>query len=59
MLGGDFEKNATPLIEEKMLEHIREHKKFKAIMQEADVLPSAKNDKWWMITDKLMIIKNN
>lgn len=48
MLGGDFEKNATPIIEEKMLEHIREHKKFKAIMQEADILPTAKmmNDEW-------------
>lgn len=29
MLGGDYEKNSTPEIESKMLEHIREHKKFK------------------------------
>lgn len=31
MLGGDFEKNSTLEIEQKMLNHIREHKKFKQI----------------------------
>lgn len=33
MLGGDYEKNANQKIEQKMLEHIREHKKFKQITQ--------------------------
>lgn len=31
MLGGDFEKNSNKEIEQKMLEHIREHKKFKSM----------------------------
>ncbi|MBQ7884859.1 MAG: hypothetical protein IJ318_02035 [Clostridia bacterium] len=34
MLGGDFEKNATKTINKNMLEHIREHKKFKKITTE-------------------------
>ncbi len=31
MLGGDFEKNSNKQIEEKMLDHIRQHKKFKQL----------------------------
>lgn len=34
MLGGDFEKNATPKIKQAFLEHIREHKKYKKMTME-------------------------
>ena len=34
MLGGDFEKNATEKTKVAFLEHIREHKKYKKIVQE-------------------------
>ena len=37
MLGGDFEKRSTPEIEQKFLEHIREHKKFKALILQNEI----------------------
>ena len=36
MLGGDYEKNANSEIEQKMLEHIREHKKFKKMTNQME-----------------------